>query len=169
MILQETMLGRTAPRAPSGYTLYTGGVDVDRRPGHGLAFIIRNDVPHTIIPLQTHLQAMAFRVRLTGMYSVCNLYISHDDNLTQQDLLTIAAQLDDSLILCGDFKAKHTLWGNTTIDNRGTIIENFLMQSAMNICNSLKPTHINIATGTTSAIDLTIVSAGIFPDLTWDV
>ena len=35
LMLQETMLGPTTPRAPAGYSVHTGGSNGHRRPGHG--------------------------------------------------------------------------------------------------------------------------------------
>lgn len=169
MLLQETMLGQSKPRAPNGYTLYTGGIMNDRRPGHGLGMLIKNDTAHAPLTVQSTLQVMAFRIRLNRMYTICNIYISPGEDVTLQDFDQLLHQLPEPIILSGDLNAKHILWGNNTNDQRGIMIETLLLQASMSVLNSAKPTHLNVATGATSAIDLTIVSSAIATELSWDV
>lgn len=169
LILQETMLGQISPRAPAGYTLFTGGITTDRRPGSGLAFLVRNDTAHAQLQLQSNLQVMAFRIQLSKIYTLCNIYISPGEAINVQDLHHLLQQLPEPIIISGDFNAKHVMWGNSNTDQRGNTIETFLIQSNVNILNTNKPTHFNAATGGTSAIDLTIVSSALSIELLWDV
>ena len=99
---------------------------------------------------------MAFRDRLTRLYTVCNVYISPGEHLTSQDLVHLVAQLPEPIIFCGDFNAKHEIWGITAVDAGGVTVERFLLQSPLTVIYTNAPTHLHSATGSSSVIDFTL-------------
>lgn len=57
--------------------------------------------------------------------------------------------------------------GGSFTNNKGKIMEELANSKDLIILNSGEPTHISMATGHTSAIDLTIASTNIATALTW--
>ena len=68
-----------------------------------------------------------------------------------------------------DFDARSNIGGDSITNNHGNIIENLLTTSDVCLLNNGLPTHFHIQTNTESCIDLTIVSPGIWSELTWNV
>ena len=66
--------------------------------------------------------------------------------------------------IVGDFNAHSTLWGCTKVDRRGKIIEDLITKSNLCILNSASTTYVHPATGSVSAIDLSMCSPDIFLD-----
>ena len=165
-MIQETMLGSKVPRAPAGYTIYT--TDGDRAvPGEGLACLIKNGTPNRQIHIQTRFPNLIFQVRMSRLYTICNLYLPHHSQVTSNDLLNIARQLPHPFIICGDFNGKHPLWGNQEVNARGEAIEEFLISSTVSLLNTGLSTHFHVQSGTTSAIDLSLCSSEVAPFLEW--
>ncbi|ELT93971.1 hypothetical protein CAPTEDRAFT_226222 [Capitella teleta] len=79
---------------------------IDCRAVGGAAVLIKKDTPHQHIPLTTNLQAVAVRVTLHRLLTVCSIYLppgrSHGD-LVELDRLV--QQLPPPLLLLGDFNA----------------------------------------------------------------
>ena len=166
-MLQETMLGDRMPRAPAGYTLYT--TDDDRAvPGEGLACLIKNGTPCKQLQIQTEYPNIVFQVRMSRLYTICNLYLPHQSQVTSNELLNIAIQLPQPFIICGDFNGKHTLWGNQENNARGETIEDFLVSCDVSLLNTGQPTHFHVQSGTTSAIDLSLCSSEVAPFFEWN-
>ena len=65
-------------------------------------------------------------------------------------------------MLTGDFNSHHEMWGNIRTDQRGRILEEFLITAGMNILNNGAATHIS---GT--AVDLTIISPELEAAMQW--
>jgi len=163
------MLGALTPRAPSGYSIQTLSQTGRAVPGDGLAILIRNGIPSKTRNLNTNIPAVAIQVRLEQLYTICNIYMPHHQDIPKEQIENLINQLPEPTIIAGDFNAKHTLWGNNTNDRRGHIIENILTQSSLTLLNTGSPTHFHLQTGTHSAIDLTICSAQIPITMEWTV
>lgn len=101
-----------------------------------------------------------------GIYSVyispnCTLldFESAVDSLFIHVLQTIQAK-GNSIIICGDFNAKHEQWGGQVTDNRGKMLLAAVDATGLTVLNDKKyPTLIRH--NGTSYIDLTIVSEDI--------
>ena len=105
----------------------------------------------------------------------CRVYSANNDDLRTLlhdyniHVFMLQAQLPEPIIFCGDFNAKHMLWGNIAVDAGVVTVERFLLQSPLTVLNTNAPTHFHSATGLSSAIDLTLVSAHISAELIWEV
>ena len=141
-VLQETMLGGRTPRSPTGYKLHTDN-NGNHLPGNGLAFLIRNDVPSQPISLRTRHQAIAFRIQLDQIYSICNIYISHHEDITIESISSIVGQLPEPILICGDFNSKHTMWGNNIIDRKGQILQTFILNNNLYLINTGQKNHFH--------------------------
>ena len=168
-VLQETMLSNNPKKPPSKYTAYTEFNNPT--PGNGLATLIRNDIPHSKLNVQSRLQITAFSIKLSKRYTICNMYISPNEIVQLNELTNIIEQLPTPIIICGDFNSHHPSWDNmcTQQDARSTTIENLLLNSSMVLLNTGQPTHFYLQTGSSSAIDLSMCSADTAVDYQWSV
>jgi len=76
-------------------------------------------------------------------------------------------QLPVPYILLGDFNAHHSLWGCSSQNSKGNLIENLLLNHPLTILNNKQHTYIHPATGSSSAIDLTFVTPSLSLNYSW--
>ncbi|KAI5756118.1 hypothetical protein M8J77_022246 [Diaphorina citri] len=138
----------------------------------GVMIMIHRTVHSEEIAINSPLQVVAARVRspvLSCPLTVCCLYISHDRKLTKDEIYNIKRQLPRPYIICSDMNAHNTIWGGSKIDSNGIQVEKFLLENDVCLLNTNEATHFNSSNGTFSAIDLTLASRSIMPDLKWSV
>ena len=83
-----------------------------------------------------------------------------------KNLENLTEQLPKPFILVGDFNSHNTLWFDKKNDQRGKIIENFILKNDICILDGDKFTYSKGLTQ--SHIDLTLVSPEIFSLFEWD-
>jgi len=83
------------------------------------------------------------------------------------DFNDLLSQLSSSVLITGDFNSHSTLWGGTKLDCRGKMVEDILTKHILCVLNDTSPTYIHPATGSSSAIYLSISSPDIFLDIQW--
>jgi Endonuclease-reverse transcriptase len=66
-------------------------------------------------------------------------------------------------------KARSPIWGSERTCSTGKIIENLPENQDQSTINAEEVTHVTPSSGSTSAIDITIVSPELLPELTWHV
>ena len=176
--LQETLLGLRTPRIPSGYKVY---YQSHPQPvaGTGLAMIIHESFACIEVPIQTNIQAQAYRVGLSRPITYCNVYIQQHTIVSTNDLIRLYNQLPTPALIVGDFNAHNRLWeneeNNIRIDanryalNRGRAVEGFLTNSDIVLLNTGKPTHFHVQNATMSAPDVSLCSPALALDLAWTV
>ena len=166
--LQETMLGNRHPVAPCGYTTEFFSPTPNAVPGSGLAILIGNNVAYQRLLLNSHLQVMAIRIGIAqNLITLCNIYVSPREYLDLQDMTDLIDELPRPFLITGDFNSLHTIWGNDSCNQRGQTIEQLLTLTDTCLLNSGKKTHFHVQSGNSSAIDLTLCSPDICPDLLW--
>ena len=167
--LQETMVGHRTNMCPAGYLSLHSPTPADGGHRGGSAIFCRRDVPFSALRLQTPLQAVAGRVYLERMYTVCSLYLPPSEDISRQALEDLLNELPRPVILLGDMNARHHLWGDCTHNTRGTMIAKLMEESDLVVMNTGDPTHFHEQTGTQSVIDLTICSPAAALDFSLDV
>lgn len=163
------MLGHYRPKPPTNYSMITNGTGPFNQPtpGHGLGILIHSSVPFTELNIRTDLQVLTIRAHLDKLTTICNIYISPQTTITAQDISDIINQLPEPYLLLGDMNAKHHLWGDPLIDNRGKIFENIMDNTNTALLNTGSPTHFHVQTNTTHAVDLSLCSGELLPLLEW--
>ena len=68
----------------------------------------------------------------------------------------IIDQLPNPFTLMGNFNSHHTLWGCANTNDKGQIIEDFIIKHDLVLLNDKSSTHLHHATGSRSSFDLTI-------------
>jgi len=73
--------------------------------------------------------------------------------------------------MCGYFNAHNQTWGGSQSNNRGTAVENLLLNNPnLFLLNAHKTTtHFSVATGAFSTIDLTLTSTSLASSLSWKI
>ena len=163
--LQETKLGNRDFNPGLNFSFYKSSLPVSEHAKGGTGIIIDKSTRHSLINLDTSLQAVAVRVLFDKFITVCSLYLP--DSFILSDLEHLISQLPSPFLILGDFNAHNPLWGGDTLDSAGKIVEDFVDSNAISILNDGSFTFHNIYTNSKSAIDLSICSSRIFADFTW--
>ena len=78
--LQESFHGECTPFPPRGYKIYSANSVVESapntKPPRGVLTLIRNDIPHCKINIDTELETIAIRIKASREYTICNIYMS---------------------------------------------------------------------------------------------
>ena len=166
--LQETNLKENQTIILKNFTcINKNRVDCTSASG-GVCILIKNNIYHKQIELNTILEAVAASVSIGNKtFTICNVYLSNKYEMSTEALQNLIAQLPTPLILLGDFNSHSKLWGSFKNDKRGNIIEDIITNNNLVLLNDTSPTHFNVSTGKNSAIDLTLCSNGIATSLEW--
>ena len=159
--LQETLINNRPIYPPSGYSILTSTPTRNDNHERGTAILIRNNIFHKQINLNTNLQAVAAKVYIDKIYTICSIYLPHTE-ITKRDLSQLINQLQPPFLILGDFNAKSPVWGGDAVpraDARGRVIEELLLDHPISILNNNTPTHYHIQTNSYSIIDLSICSS----------
>ena len=167
--LQETKLGNTNFNPGLNYNICNSVPPPGDRAHGGAAIIVNKAIHHTVVQLNTPLQAVAVRAILDKAITICSIYLPGADGFTNNSLQNIIDQLPTPFLLLGDFNAHNPLWGGNDRDIYGNIVENILNTNDIILCNDGSMTYHNIYTNTFSAIDLSICSTNIAMDFNWSV
>ncbi|GFW00097.1 putative RNA-directed DNA polymerase from transposon X-element [Trichonephila clavipes] len=98
-----------------GYNFVRRDVDGDSSPTGGVCLFTSNLNPSNMVTLHTSLQAVAVRIHIHSLVTVCCVYLPPNDVVSQVDL----NQLPAPLILLGDFNRHSPLWGHDDTNSRG--------------------------------------------------
>lgn len=133
----------------------------------GVATFIKSNIFSQEINITSNLEVIATKITSSRTFCVCNIYIPNSQPLDEQEILHIIEQLPEPFILVGDFNSHSPLWGSYKTDSRGLTMEAIIDNTNLVLLNTNEPTHFNIANGQFSAIDLSICSPGVAPNITW--
>jgi exonuclease III len=128
------------------YSLVSKLPDVDNcnTPSGGSGILERKDIiPHSEIKLDSSLQAVACGISIREPISVCSVYLSPSSTWNCNDLLSLVSERPPPVVLMGDFNSHSTLWGCSSISEKGLEMENFLMQSNRCLLNNKSATYLN--------------------------
>ena len=142
---------------------------IDTRASGGVTIMIKKSIPHRQISLNTNLQAVAVTLSLHKTMTLCSIYIPPSYPLGGNELDELISQLPSPFILIGDMNAHSTIWGNTQNNNKGNTLEKFIEHNELCLWNDNTHTYIHPATGSSSAIDLSLCSPSLFLDFEWSV
>ncbi|GFW97573.1 putative RNA-directed DNA polymerase from transposon X-element [Trichonephila clavipes] len=94
-----------------GYNCVRRDVDGDTSPTGGVCLFTSNLFPSNVATLHTSLQAVAVRIHVHSLVTVCCVYLPPNDVVPQVDLNHLVSQLPAPFILLGDFNGHSPLWG----------------------------------------------------------
>ena len=115
--------------------------------------------------LNTSLQAKAVTISTSRTITICSLYLPHSENLNIVLLTRLIAQLPTPFIICGDFNGHRVTWGCDKNNSRGDRIDYFITDNNVCLLNDGSYTYLHQATGTFTAIDLSLCSPDILMEI----
>ena len=171
MCLQETFLKDTNNITVRGFNLYHKFQETENRASGGVSILVNENIPQSIVTLNTHLQAVAVKVTAHKTITLCSVYLPPRNhfNFNPKDLQNVIDQLPSPFILMGDFNGHHTLWGCEDVNNRGQQLEDLILKNDLILLNDKSHTYFHSASGTFTSIDLTLCSPSLFLDFSWKV
>ena len=164
--LQETHFKKSDNINLKNYSVYSTYVDEGERAAGGSTILVRDNVLHSYVNLNTDLQAVAVRITLDKTITLCSVYIPPNSAL---GLAQLADQLSTPFIIMGDFNGHNPLWGSKTTTDKGKKLEDFLSQEGLCIFNDGTDTYLHPGNGSYSAIDLTVTDPSLLLDFSWKV
>ena len=168
--LQETLLKDNESLSIKNYTTYNYTPPIaNGKVSGGVCILVRNDIPHSEVQIQTPLQAIAVQIATKKKITLCSIYLPPNSDIIDNDLDNLITQLPTPCMLLGDFNAHNKLWGCSHNSSRGNIIEDLIGRHDLCYFNDKSPTHIHAATQTPSAIDLTFCHPSLYLDFNWEV
>ncbi|KAI2655937.1 RNA-directed DNA polymerase from mobile element jockey [Labeo rohita] len=167
--IQETWLSQKLDFSIYNYV----SVRSDRKDGvgGGCATFIKKNIPFQVISKGREEEYIIIKIWTKQVkFSVVNYY-NPCRRLDSDKLNQIVELASDHIVLCGDFNAHSSLWGGGKTDVNGLIIEQLLDEFDLVCINDGRSTRIDVHTGKSSALDLTLVSkevAGICEWKLWE-
>ena len=89
----------------------------------GVCIFASNDYPSTLHQLNTTLQAVAVRIHITRLITVCSIYLPPHDVISREELDELAEQLPVPYMFLGDFNSHSSWWGSNNTNSRGRQVE----------------------------------------------
>ena len=166
--LQETFLTTSKTPSFSGFNILTKNSPNDRATG-GVALLINKSYLFSEVHLNTPLQAVAARVTLNKVDTFCSIYLPPSDHVAKTDLINLIEQLPSPFVLLGDFNGHSPVWSNESYNSRGQMLEDLFSEMDLCILNDGSSTYIHPATGSTSALDLSICGPSLVLDYEWNI
>ncbi|GFU51037.1 putative RNA-directed DNA polymerase from transposon X-element [Trichonephila clavipes] len=117
----------------------------------------------------TSLQAVAVRIHIHSLVTVCCVYLPPNDVVPQVDLNGLVSQLPAPFLLLGDFNGHSPLWGHDVTNSRGRQIEQLISDHCLCLLNNDENTYFHAPTRTFHSLDLAICSPTLLPMLNFEV
>ncbi|GBN59803.1 putative RNA-directed DNA polymerase from transposon X-element [Araneus ventricosus] len=159
--LQETYL-KTDKNSIRHYKIFSKH-HIDHRASGGVAILAASDIPSIPLTLNTELQAVAIRLHMHSLVTVCSLYLPPNERINQSDLNNLILQLPPPFVILGDLNGHSPLWGSSDANSRGQKIEQLLADHNLCLLNSDEKTHFHLPTRTFHSVDLAICSPSLLP------
>jgi hypothetical protein len=153
----------------SPYDMYNCYAKGDERACAGASVLIRQGTLHSVVSLQTNIQAVAVRITIHIALTLCSIYVPPSSSPSAADFQALLDQLPQPFLLVGDFNAHNPLWGSTNFNNRGKVLEDVIAHNNLCVFNDDSFTYLHPATGHYSALDLSICSPSIVDEFSWSV
>lgn len=173
MCIQETRFqANHVPKLKNWQIFFKNKTDCRIASG-GVAICVQAGMYAEEIALVTDISSVAVKVRYPQTLTICNVYVPPPPNnriFDQSEFTQLIDQLPRPFLILGDFNAHHGMWGSNVNDRCGSIIERVLLNPQIDlVCiNTGKHTHLIIANGTLSSIDLSLCNSNLSSTLEWD-
>ena len=117
----------------------------------------------TPIPLNTNIQALAAKIHVHQLITVCIIYLPPNETIQHCDLNHLLMQFPVSFVILGDFNAHNYLWGSPDINHRRYIIGDFIINNNLCLLNNRDNTYFHEPSKTFHVIDLGVCTPTFFP------
>lgn len=170
LCLQETHLRPEHSLSIRGYRVHRHDHLAGVRANGGCAILVKNSIMSSAINIQSTIQNIVIRIHLpTIEFTIACVYLPPDLELTIRELQFFVDQLPAPFLLVGDFNASHHRWGSMNDNDRGHVIVEICTRLNLITLNTGAATHLSLAHGTYSMIDLSICSPVLSAHMEWSV
>ncbi|GFX63678.1 putative RNA-directed DNA polymerase from transposon X-element [Trichonephila clavipes] len=152
-----------------GYNCVRRDVDGDTSPNVGVCLFTSNLYPSNVVTLHTSLQAVAVRIHIHSLVTVCCVYLPLNDVVPHVDLHQLVSQLPAPFILLSDFNGHSPLWEHDDTNYCGRQIEQLISVHCLYLLNHEEKTYFHAPTSTFHSLDLAICSPTLLPMLNLEV
>ena len=112
---------------------------------------------------------MDVKITLSFVFTICSIYAPPNKYIDIKDLEHLLSQIQEPVMILGDFNSHNPLWGSEHLTPKGRVIETFMSQNDLCLYNDGSPTFLHSGNGAYSAIDLSFASQTLFDRFSWDV
>ena len=169
MCLQETHIVDESKVSFKGYTLYNKLDHSHERASGGSSVLVRNDIIHSPVQLNTNIQAVAVKITLSFVFTLCSIYAPPNKYIDLSELQHLLSQIQEPVMIVGDLNAHNPLWGSDNQTPKGKVMETFISQHDLCLYNDGTNTFLHSGNGSYSTIDLSFASPILFYRFSWDV
>ena len=166
--INETWLCEDEPFAIPEYKI----VRKDRPDGYGGVLIaIKNCIMAEYYPLTSHYECTACKVKMSNnrnLIIIC-MYIPNSTPITNDNLDELLQQVNDPLLMLGDFNAHGQQWGGLTDDSRARTLLEVFEDHSLTTLNTGEMTRIACPPRRSSAIDIAVCSHDIAFQFSWNL
>ena len=165
--LQETKLNENSYIINNEYTVHNKKSPQNPNSG-GVAIGIHKKVNYQLLNIQTNLQVIAVKIIDSQQTTICNIYLPPNQTFPYEELSQLIDQLQQPLLILGDFNAHDPLWGDHRTDQRGRLLSDLILKKDLVILNSPEPMYHRLHDNAQSTIDLALTKGRQAHNLTWD-
>ena len=139
--------------------------DIGGRACGGVSVLVRDGIPYSECKLYTTLQAKAVTISRSKTITICSLYLPPSEYLNIVLLSRLIDQLPVPFVICGDFNGHSMTWDCDKDSSREDRIDDFITENSICLLNDGSYTYLHPATGTFTAIDLSLCSPDILVEI----
>ncbi|GFX83937.1 putative RNA-directed DNA polymerase from transposon X-element [Trichonephila clavipes] len=152
-----------------GYNCVRRDVVGDTSPSGGVCLFTSHLYSSNVVTLHTSLQAVAVRIHIHSLVTVCCVYLPPNDVVPQVNLNQLVSQLPAPFIFLGDFNGHSPLWGHDDTNSRGRQTKQLISDHCLCLLNNDEKTYFHAPTRTFHSLDLAICSPVLLPMLNFEV
>ena len=154
----------------NGYKGYHSYATSENNRAHGGASIwVKDGIPHKPLEVETTLQVVSIAIHGQRCQIVSSVYLSPATTVSVRDLNNLINQFSSPYILNGDFNARSEALGDNDYNQRGPILQNFILDNNICIMNTGEPTRIDPNTGNGTVLDLALCHPELVMDYEFQV
>jgi len=149
------------PRKPislRNYTIFNQPHLSDTKAKGNVLLAIEKSLFAEELIILSSLQVVAVRLFVPFPVTLCSIYLPLSEKISKEQLSDLVSSLEPPFFIAGDFNAHNPLWGGSSINHNGKILEECIDYYNLVIHNTAR-THFNSTYHTWSTIDLIISSA----------
>lgn len=151
----------------NGYSCVYHNHDNYTNASGGVLICLKSEYHFEVIDLNTHLQVVAIKVYFPISFTICNIYLPPNQQVSQFEIESVINDLPKPFLLLGDMNAHSHVWGSYKLNPTGKIFENILLNTGLVCLNNGSPTRFNPFSSDPSAIDLTISTPNLLLKTEW--
>ncbi|GBM43995.1 hypothetical protein AVEN_187594-1 [Araneus ventricosus] len=110
---------------------------IQNRASGGAAILAASDTPSMPLNLNTNLQAVAIRIHMQYLVTICSFYLPPPNEQVSHSVLNnLISQFPSPFIILGNLNGRSSFWSSSDSNSRSRQIEQFLADNNLCLLNS---------------------------------